>query len=38
MDRRVLDDSVGVVVFDDGSYDHRKLGDLASAVMEAVYA
>lgn len=36
--RRVLADGVGVVVFNNGSYDHRKLGELASAVMEAVYA
>nr|WP_308632538.1 serine hydrolase [Massilia sp. YIM B02763] len=36
--RRVLDDGVGVVVFNNGSYDHRRLGELASAVMEAVYA
>lgn len=36
--RRVLEDGVGVVVFNNSSYDHRKLGMLASAVMEAVYA
>nr|WP_314544030.1 serine hydrolase domain-containing protein [uncultured Massilia sp.] len=36
--RRVLADGVSVIVFNNTSYDHRRLGELASAVMEAVYA
>jgi CubicO group peptidase (beta-lactamase class C family) len=36
--RRVLADGISVVVFNNSSYDHRKLGELASAVMEAAYA
>jgi CubicO group peptidase (beta-lactamase class C family) len=36
--RRVLADGYSVVVFNNSSYDHRKLGELASAVMEAIYA
>jgi CubicO group peptidase (beta-lactamase class C family) len=36
--RRVLEDGVSVVVFNNSSYDHRRVGELASAVMEAVYA
>jgi CubicO group peptidase (beta-lactamase class C family) len=36
--RRVLADGVSVVVFNNSSYDHRKLGQLATALMEAAYA
>lgn len=36
--RRVLADGVSVVVFNNNSYDHRKLGELASALMALVYA
>lgn len=36
--RRVLADGVSVIVFNNTSYDHRRLGELASALMEAVYA
>jgi CubicO group peptidase (beta-lactamase class C family) len=36
--RRVLEDEVTVVVFNNSSYDHQKLGQLASALMEAAYA
>ncbi|MFK3737678.1 serine hydrolase domain-containing protein [Massilia sp. TN1-12] len=36
--RRVLADGVSVIVFNNSSYDHRRLGELASALMEAVYA
>jgi CubicO group peptidase (beta-lactamase class C family) len=36
--RRVLADGTSVVVFNNSSYDHRKLGELASALMEAAYA
>jgi CubicO group peptidase (beta-lactamase class C family) len=36
--RRVLADDVNVVVFNNSSYDHRKLGLLASALTEAAYA
>ncbi|WP_296949542.1 serine hydrolase [uncultured Massilia sp.] len=35
--RRVLDDGMSVVVFNNGSDDHRRLGELASALMEAAY-
>lgn len=36
--RRVLADGVTVIVFNNTSYDHQKLGLLASALMEAAYA
>ncbi len=36
--RRVLADEVNVVVFNNSSYDHRKLGQLASALTEVAYA
>lgn len=36
--RRVLADGVSVVVFNNTSYPHQKLGDLASGLMEAAYA
>jgi CubicO group peptidase (beta-lactamase class C family) len=36
--RRVLGDGVSVVVFNNTSQDHRRLGELASALMEAAYA
>ncbi|WP_216643092.1 serine hydrolase domain-containing protein [Pseudoduganella dura] len=35
--RRVLADGASVVVFNNGSHDHRTLGLLASALMEAAY-
>jgi len=35
--RRVLADGVGVVVFNNTSHDHQKLGLLASALMEVAY-
>ena len=36
--RRVLADGASVVVFNNGSGDHRRLGVLAGALMEGVYA
>lgn len=36
--RRVLDDGVAVVLFNNTSHDHQQLGELASALLEAVYA
>lgn len=36
--RRVLDDAVSIVVFNHTSYDHRRLGELAAALMEVAYA
>lgn len=36
--RRVLDDGVTVIVFNNTSYDHQRLGLLASALMETLYA
>ncbi|UGQ49226.1 beta-lactamase family protein [Massilia endophytica] len=35
--RRVLGDGITVVVFNNSSYDHQKLGALASALMETAY-
>jgi len=35
--RRVLADGVTVIVFNNSSYDHQKLGLLASALMETAY-
>jgi CubicO group peptidase (beta-lactamase class C family) len=36
--RRVLEDGVSVIVFNNTSYDHQRLGLLASALMDAVCA
>jgi len=36
--RRVLAEDVMVVVFNNSSYDHQKLGLLAGSLMEAAYA
>ncbi len=36
--RRVLADGTTVIVFNNSSYDHQKLGSLASALMEAAYS
>ncbi len=36
--RRVLADGVTVIVFNNSSFDHQKLGTLASGLMEAAYA
>lgn len=35
--RRVLADGTTVIVFNNSSYDHRKLGSLASGLMEVAY-
>jgi CubicO group peptidase (beta-lactamase class C family) len=35
--RRVLEDGVSVVVFNNTSHDYRSLGELASALMETAY-
>jgi CubicO group peptidase (beta-lactamase class C family) len=36
--RRVLADGITVVVFNNSSFDHQKLGTLASGLMDAAYA
>jgi len=36
--RRVLADGITVIVFNNNSFDHQKLGTLASGLMEAAYA
>jgi len=36
--RRVLADGVTVIVFNNSSFDHQKLGTLASGLMEVAYA
>lgn len=36
--RRVLSDGHSVIVFNNASYDHRKLGELASKLLDASYA
>ncbi|MTW12803.1 serine hydrolase [Pseudoduganella eburnea] len=35
--RRVLADGITVIVFNNSSYDHQKLGTLASGLMDAAY-